>query len=440
MKQLFAPFIGQLDAAFHEAFSARRSAQTFLLGVGACVVAVLVRARDEGASRSARRSDRRQAPPPAAAAGHDRAGAPAAGLTRTLAPPPGPRPRRIAGVSAFPRVRSAAMTTTRRPAPPTFRPGSARSAPTAPAVRARCSPSRTCPPGAMRRVTRRRARRPARPHARGHRRGRRSLPAHERRRCRSATLDGCVVACPLHEGRFDLCTGEPVQMPTTGGLDPDGVLPPDLVAGRPRPEGRPARQEGRGAPADPRPPVPLLPASGSWTAGSRSRSRLSRGASDRPGRGVELARTARSARGANAGSIATTSSGSSVTWNRSRSASAIVPPAEQRARASSRAGPPSTPCPTRTTGKWRILPVWMRVSASNSSSSVPKPPGRITNASAYFTNIDLAREEVAELDAEVDVRVERPARAAARCCSRSRARRPPGSRGWPPPSRPARRR
>jgi 3-phenylpropionate/trans-cinnamate dioxygenase ferredoxin subunit len=35
-------------------------------------------------------------------------------------------------------------------------------------------------------------------------------------------LDGCVVACPLHEGRFDLESGDPVQMPTTGGLDPDG--------------------------------------------------------------------------------------------------------------------------------------------------------------------------------------------------------------------------
>jgi RimJ/RimL family protein N-acetyltransferase/nitrite reductase/ring-hydroxylating ferredoxin subunit len=35
-------------------------------------------------------------------------------------------------------------------------------------------------------------------------------------------LNGCVVACPLHEGRFDLCTGETVQMPTTGGLDADG--------------------------------------------------------------------------------------------------------------------------------------------------------------------------------------------------------------------------
>jgi nitrite reductase/ring-hydroxylating ferredoxin subunit len=37
------------------------------------------------------------------------------------------------------------------------------------------------------------------------------------------TLDGCVVGCPLHEGRFDLETGEVVQMPTTGGLDPDGA-------------------------------------------------------------------------------------------------------------------------------------------------------------------------------------------------------------------------
>ena len=39
-------------------------------------------------------------------------------------------------------------------------------------------------------------------------------------------LEDCVVSCPLHEGRFDLCSGEIVQMPTTGGLDPDGVYHP----------------------------------------------------------------------------------------------------------------------------------------------------------------------------------------------------------------------
>jgi RimJ/RimL family protein N-acetyltransferase/nitrite reductase/ring-hydroxylating ferredoxin subunit len=39
-------------------------------------------------------------------------------------------------------------------------------------------------------------------------------------------LDGCVVACPLHEGRFDLSNGETVQMPTTGGLDADGNYHP----------------------------------------------------------------------------------------------------------------------------------------------------------------------------------------------------------------------
>jgi nitrite reductase/ring-hydroxylating ferredoxin subunit len=40
------------------------------------------------------------------------------------------------------------------------------------------------------------------------------------------SLEGCVVACPLHEGRFDLCSGDIVRMPTTGGLDPDGVYHP----------------------------------------------------------------------------------------------------------------------------------------------------------------------------------------------------------------------
>ena len=39
-------------------------------------------------------------------------------------------------------------------------------------------------------------------------------------------LEGCIVACPLHNGRFDLASGDPAQMPTTGGLDPDGVYHP----------------------------------------------------------------------------------------------------------------------------------------------------------------------------------------------------------------------
>jgi nitrite reductase/ring-hydroxylating ferredoxin subunit len=36
------------------------------------------------------------------------------------------------------------------------------------------------------------------------------------------TLEGCVVGCPLHKGKFDLCDGGIVQFPTTGGLDPEG--------------------------------------------------------------------------------------------------------------------------------------------------------------------------------------------------------------------------
>ena len=39
-------------------------------------------------------------------------------------------------------------------------------------------------------------------------------------------LDGCIVACPLHDGQFDLASGDPVRMPTTGGLDPDGRYHP----------------------------------------------------------------------------------------------------------------------------------------------------------------------------------------------------------------------
>jgi nitrite reductase/ring-hydroxylating ferredoxin subunit len=49
-------------------------------------------------------------------------------------------------------------------------------------------------------------------------------------------LDGCVVQCPLHEGRFDLCSGEVVQMPTTGGLDAEGRSHPVWTPGGKEPK------------------------------------------------------------------------------------------------------------------------------------------------------------------------------------------------------------
>jgi nitrite reductase/ring-hydroxylating ferredoxin subunit len=60
-------------------------------------------------------------------------------------------------------------------------------------------------------------------------------------------LDGCVVACPLHSGRFDLATGEPVRMPTTGGLMPDGTYVPPWT-----PEGREPKLDPPGVKAEAR--------------------------------------------------------------------------------------------------------------------------------------------------------------------------------------------
>ena len=39
-------------------------------------------------------------------------------------------------------------------------------------------------------------------------------------------LEGCLLACPLHSGQFDLATGGVTRMPTTGGLDADGRYHP----------------------------------------------------------------------------------------------------------------------------------------------------------------------------------------------------------------------
>src|SRR3954469_18571057 len=46
-------------------------------------------------------------------------------------------------------------------------------------------------------------------------------------------LEGCIVACPLHDGRFDLAGGGPAQVPPPGGPAPAGVShPPWPPAGR----------------------------------------------------------------------------------------------------------------------------------------------------------------------------------------------------------------
>jgi nitrite reductase/ring-hydroxylating ferredoxin subunit len=63
------------------------------------------------------------------------------------------------------------------------------------------------------------------------------------------TLDGCVIDCPLHSGRFDVCTGDVVRMPTTGGLDADGRYhaPWTPSGAEPRPEPTDLKARARAA-------------------------------------------------------------------------------------------------------------------------------------------------------------------------------------------------
>ena len=103
-------------------------------------------------------------------------------------------------------------------------------------------------------------------------------------------LDGCVVDCPLHNGRFDLATGETVQMPTTGGLDADGGVAPDVVAAGLGAEAGAGRPQGRGAPPDADPAPPLLPRPHRRRAWSRSPSRAPEAAARRRPRGAAVAR------------------------------------------------------------------------------------------------------------------------------------------------------
>jgi len=47
--------------------------------------------------------------------------------------------------------------------------------------------------------------------------------------------------------------------------------------------------------------------------------------------------------------------------------------------------------PESTTGNWKILPVWISVTASNSSSRAPKPPGKQMKALLYLMKMVLLR-------------------------------------------------
>lgn len=60
-------------------------------------------------------------------------------------------------------------------------------------------------------------------------------------------LEGCVVGCPLHDGRFDLATGDVDRMPTTGGLLPDGTYVPVWT-----PEGKEPKPDPPGLKAEAR--------------------------------------------------------------------------------------------------------------------------------------------------------------------------------------------
>ena len=59
------------------------------------------------------------------------------------------------------------------------------------------------------------------------------------------SLDGCIVACPLHRGRFDLASGEVDVFPTTGGLDADGTYHPTWAPPGSEPKPEPADAKAR---------------------------------------------------------------------------------------------------------------------------------------------------------------------------------------------------
>jgi nitrite reductase/ring-hydroxylating ferredoxin subunit len=61
------------------------------------------------------------------------------------------------------------------------------------------------------------------------------------------TLEGCILGCPLHDGRFDLATGAVDRMPNTGGLLPNGTYTPvwTPVGRDPKPDSPGIKAEAR---------------------------------------------------------------------------------------------------------------------------------------------------------------------------------------------------
>jgi len=63
----------------------------------------------------------------------------------------------------------------------------------------------------------------------------------------AARLDGCTLHCALHRGSFDMCEGEVVTFPTTGGLSADGEYQPPWAppGAAPKPPLRPDDPKAR---------------------------------------------------------------------------------------------------------------------------------------------------------------------------------------------------
>ena len=284
----------------------------------------------------------------------------------------------------------------------------------------------------------RRPRRPARPHPGRDRRHRRPLPAHERaavdrraRRLRRRLPAPRGPVRPLHAAIRSRC-----RRPA-GSIRTASTTRPGRPAGRDA-EGRPAGQEGRGAPADPGPPASATTRSGSWTAGSRSRCRGAGGRSparsrDAPGRRSGSAVVAGLGRGVKARTISHDLVGVVGHLEQVEVGSLDRAVGQRACRGSSRAGPPSSARPTRTTGKCADLAGLDQGQRLEQLVQRAEAAGQDHERVGVLHEHHLAGEEVAELDAEVDVRVEALLVGQLDVAADRQSRRPRGSRGWRPP-------